>query len=210
MYDYPLYRAFRKYGIENFSFEVIEKCFLEELNSKEKKYIEQYDCIVPKGYNQTLGGQSSCPSILTKEEVKEIKNLLRTTSLSQEEISKKFKVSQNAISDINTGYTWIEENISYPIRKYCIPKKKYYCKDCGKEISKKAERCVKCQSLLSRKSVRPDRNELKSLIREKTFVDIGKMYNVSDNAVRKWCVSVNLPSKKSEIKKINDLDWEKI
>lgn len=34
-YDYPLSRAFRKYGIENFSFEVIEECSKEELDEKE-------------------------------------------------------------------------------------------------------------------------------------------------------------------------------
>ena len=30
----PLYRAFRKYGIENFSFNVIELCKIEELDIK--------------------------------------------------------------------------------------------------------------------------------------------------------------------------------
>jgi hypothetical protein len=36
------------------------------------------------------------------------------------------------------------------------------------------------------------------------------MYDVSDNAIRKWCDAYNLPRKKSEIKKISDEDWEKI
>ena len=36
------------------------------------------------------------------------------------------------------------------------------------------------------------------------------MYNVSDNAVRKWCVSYNLPKKSSDIKKITDEEWENI
>ena len=31
-YKYPIYRAFRKYGIENFSFELLEECLASELN----------------------------------------------------------------------------------------------------------------------------------------------------------------------------------
>lgn len=33
--DIPLYKAFKKYGIENFSFEVIEECEEKDLDSKE-------------------------------------------------------------------------------------------------------------------------------------------------------------------------------
>ena len=39
--DKPLYQAFKKYGIENFSFEVLEECTQDELNDKEKFYIEK-------------------------------------------------------------------------------------------------------------------------------------------------------------------------
>ena len=56
----------------------------------------------------------------------------------------------------------------------------------------------------------PTRDILKTLIRTKSFTEIGKIYGVSDNTIRKWCVKHSLPSKKSEIKKIDDSDWEKI
>jgi hypothetical protein len=48
---------------------------------------------------------------------------------------------------------------------------------------------------------------LKKLIRTKPFTQIGKQFNVSDNAIRKWCVSENLPTKKTEINKYSDEDW---
>lgn len=51
-YNYPLYRAFRKYGVDNFSFEVLEECSKEELCSKELYYIQKYNS-VSEGYNQT-------------------------------------------------------------------------------------------------------------------------------------------------------------
>ena len=57
---------------------------------------------------------------------------------------------------------------------------------------------------------RPDRDTLKNLIRTTSFLQIGKKYNVSDNAVRKWCIAYNLPSKVSIIKTISDEDWLQI
>ena len=49
-YNYPLSRAFRKYGVENFSFEVIEECDVKNLNEKEKFWISRYDSFF-SGYN---------------------------------------------------------------------------------------------------------------------------------------------------------------
>lgn len=48
------------------------------------------------------------------------------------------------------------------------------------------------------------------MIRTDSFVSIGKKYCVSDNAIRKWCKTYNLPSKKSEINNYSDEEWEKI
>ena len=54
------------------------------------------------------------------------------------------------------------------------------------------------------------REELKKLIRNTPFTQIGKQYGVSDNAIRKWCDKYNLPRKKSEIVEITDDEWLKI
>ena len=35
-FDYPLYRAIKKYGKENFIVELIEECYIDELDKKEK------------------------------------------------------------------------------------------------------------------------------------------------------------------------------
>ena len=54
----PLYRAFRKYGVENFSFEIIEELndYEKESNLKEQYWIQYYNCYGDNGYNATLGG----------------------------------------------------------------------------------------------------------------------------------------------------------
>ena len=85
-----------------------------------------------------------------------------------------------------------------------------YCLDCGQEISSNAQYCLSCRAKHSRIVERPSREELKNLIRTKTFIQLGKDFNVSDNAIRKWCRSENLPSKKSEINKYSDKEWANI
>lgn len=88
---------------------------------------------------------------------------------------------------------------------------KNYCIDCGVEILQSSTRCPACaakqKGLLNRKAIRPDREELKQLIRTQSFSALGRKYDVTDNAIRKWCVSYGLPRTKKEIAKYNDKEW---
>lgn len=54
----PLYLAFQKYGLENFTFEIIEECNQEQLNIKEQYWIDYYDSY-KNGYNLTCGGETN-------------------------------------------------------------------------------------------------------------------------------------------------------
>lgn len=46
--------------------------------------------------------------------------------------------------------------------------------------------CLKCSASMQRRSAVISKEELQKLINEKPMVQIGKMFGVSDNAVRKW------------------------
>lgn len=88
---------------------------------------------------------------------------------------------------------------------------KHYCTSCGMEIhSSKSGLCRECSHIKQRVVERPSREELKEAIRTKTFLELGRLYEVSDNAVRKWCKLENLPFKKTEIKAYSDEEWLKI
>lgn len=88
--------------------------------------------------------------------------------------------------------------------------KKKFCQRCGKPVTRNAVYCQDCIRLISRKADRPSREELKNLIRKKPFTHIAQEYGVTDNTIRKWCISYNLPSRKSDIKSYSEEEWAKI
>jgi DNA polymerase III alpha subunit len=75
-----------------------------------------------------------------------------------------------------------------------------FCK-CGEKISRTTNVCRKCYfesretykpRIKIRKVERPPKEELEKLVWEKPFTRIGIDYNVSDNAIRKWCLYYNI------------------
>jgi group I intron endonuclease len=50
--------AIRKYGVESFSFEVLEECLPDDLEQKERFWIEKLNTVCD-GYNLTFGGESN-------------------------------------------------------------------------------------------------------------------------------------------------------
>lgn len=88
-----------------------------------------------------------------------------------------------------------------------------HCIDCGAIIGRKSVRCPICnrkQEAIKSQRKGLTKQKLKDLIRTTPFVKIGEMFNVSDNAIRKWCKHFNLPSKTTEIQRISDEEWELI
>lgn len=211
-YNSPLYRAIRKYGLKNFSFEVIEECLKEELNDKEIYYIKKYNSNdLNFGYNLTAGGNNTSNNKLSSQDILLIYKLLFSTTKTEEQIAKDFNVSQRTISGINLGEYYVQTGFSYPIRKKSKSKAKInFCKKCNAEISNSATYCVNCAHILSRIVERPSREQLKDEIRKESFTFLSKKYKVSDTSIKKWCKSYGLPYKKSDIKQINNKDWSKI
>lgn len=93
-----------------------------------------------------------------------------------------------------------------PIKKY----EEHKCTRCGKILKTDSRLCQECVHILQRVVQRPDRDTLKQLVRNKPFTIIAEQYGVSDKAIAKWCIAENLPSKKREINKMTDEEWNQI
>ena len=203
-------KVIQKYGKENFSFQILEECQIEQLNQKEKYYIEFYNSVVPNGYNimEFHDGYQIGYSI-DKDTLSNIVSEIQNTEETFQAIAEKYSISTRTITRINQGYTYHNEDLVYPLRKQ-INLPDSYCIDCGCKIGKQSIRCKKCNDIYQRKVERPDREYLKQLIRNFSFTKIGEQYGVSDNAIRKWCDKYNLPRRKKDINKISNKDWENI
>ena len=84
------HNALRKYGIENFSIEVIDNAFTqEELNEKEIFWIKEYDSMNPNvGYNSTPGGDANP---MNSKEIKDAHDKKMRTEEVRNKISKSLK-----------------------------------------------------------------------------------------------------------------------
>lgn len=120
MYNTKFYKALRKYGYDNFSYQILiedDNLTPEELNYLEEYYImkvyNSYYC----GYNSTKGGDNTSVSRkLDEEQALHIKERLKTQKNTIREISKIYNVSESLVSMINSGIVW--NNIGtydYPI-----------------------------------------------------------------------------------------------
>ena len=176
--EVPIHKAMQKYGIDNFSFEVLEECSKEELNEKERYYIKKLHSHVDEyGYNISKGGQESVgakgqyhsQAKLTQLDVDNIYKMLQN-GWQVKNICKKYPfVSKSTISMINQGKVWKKENYKYPLSdqsKLKINKgsksgnailnedkvleiRKYYVEHSFKEVVKKYSNYAKYSTLKS-------------------------------------------------------------
>lgn len=114
--DYPLYAAFRKYGINNFEFSILEECSIEELPFKEEYYIDKYNSYIPYGYNVKTPN-THYTNLSIPQRYKDIIAMLRNTNKTFVEIGEIFNLSDEQISRINRGIAWKIQEEKYPIRK---------------------------------------------------------------------------------------------
>lgn len=82
--------AVKKYGIENFKFQVLIICFDEDRYKFEIEYIKKFNSIAPNGYNLTKGGEGGgfYGKKHTSETIEKIRNVLKDRYTNDPEIRK--------------------------------------------------------------------------------------------------------------------------
>ena len=87
------------------------------------------------------------------------------------------------------------------------------CAYCGEIFHPKTRTgkycCTECCNLAMRKIPRPSKRELKKLIIEFNLNQIGEIYGVSSNGVRRWLQYESLPWKLKDIKKLREKERRK-
>ena len=189
-------RAFRKYGLDNFIFEIIEECEPSQLNDREIYWANFYNSYVPNGYNEArCGGQGHSYKLDNIDIVYQIINDLRYTTLTGIELGRKYGVSDQTISDINCGRSWRLEEEQYPIRSM---KKVHYCQHCGCVIAH-GMYCDQCRDVTRRMVERPSKELLLQEIATSSFTAVARKYGVSDKAIVRWCEYYGLPTHKKDL-----------
>lgn len=116
-----LYAAFQKYGLENFTFSIIEEVAdKENIINRENYWIKYYNSI-EKGYNYiwaNILAETNPKAKLNWDQVHEIKKALKETKVTFYEIADYYHVHCTQIYRINRGESWKENNESYPIRTW--------------------------------------------------------------------------------------------
>lgn len=107
------------------------------------------------------------------------------------------------------------------------PNKKHtvICPICGETKGKYAKTCPSCKKIMRMRQTIDERirkvkqtntlltddhfrTQLKNDIRKCSFTNVGKIYGVTDNCVRKWCDKYNLPRHTAIIKLIPEDEWQ--
>lgn len=131
-YNLPFHCAIRKYGWENFDFEILEEIDdslgREYLNEREIYFIDLFQSTIDKnGYNFLLGGAGYNRPKLTFEEsvalskifnVNEVRDIQQMLLDGYEyfEIQKKYpNLTNSFLSNINNGWNFRRDDLTYPL-----------------------------------------------------------------------------------------------
>lgn len=173
-------KAIAEYGKDNFIFEVLCECNIDELDKNESYYIHYYNTITPNGYNIENSICGNSRFVKTDVDILSLIKDIKDSNLTLVEIANKYGVSKSTVTRINKGQTHYDEKETYPLRK----------------------------TRRNTKELKPTREEFKKLIRTYSFCEVGRIIGVSESTIRDWCKTFNLPFHKNEIKTFSDEEWE--
>lgn len=117
-----IHRAIKKYGEENFTFEILG--WFEDYNEKEREFIQYYHCLAPYGYNIQSGGEEpphyfgekNSFAKISEETAKKVQAQALDWNIPRKQIIKSNHITENIFRHINEGSSWHRDDLTYPLR----------------------------------------------------------------------------------------------
>ena len=159
-----LYKAFKKYGIENFTFEILEECSIQELGEKEKYYIAKYDTY-KNGYNMTTGGEDNVGSAhpnhkLTDEDIINIR--IRYNNL--ERRKEVYELYKDRIGESGFGKIWKGESWKHIMPEvYTAENKEFHLHNTGNKGSSNGRSRLTEEDVLTIRTRKKNGEQLKDV-----------------------------------------------
>jgi group I intron endonuclease len=201
-----LQKSYNKYGEDNFYFEIIEECTLEELNEKEIYWISYFKSSIRLyGYNMTEGGSGTVGMIASEETKQKISdntrgekngNAIISSEIAEKikirlieangkvrEVSKEFNLEDSIVQNIKSLITWsyIRTDLNEQLRNM-IQDRNF--------ISEDLARVIKYSLIENEGSVKKvsklfdvDRGTISNIKTLKTWVNIESHFN---EQLRQW------------------------
>jgi group I intron endonuclease len=117
----PLYRAMRKYGIDNFTITLLEEVPIEELDQAEQRWIQNLNTY-HNGYNATLGGEGKQKY---NQEIYQQFLTLYQQGYNAQQIAEQYKCAVDTVSKvlICAGFDTLQNartQMSHPVTQYTL------------------------------------------------------------------------------------------
>lgn len=125
-YYYPLSRGIRKYGEDYYECKVLEEVAQEDLDEREKYWIQYYNTYLDSTkYNLTPGGSPKQYKFtyFSDSTIQLAIDLIKNTTIPFQEISDTTGISVVMLSEINHGTRRKQDNETYPLRELTRNKK---------------------------------------------------------------------------------------
>lgn len=123
-------QVMREMGVEHFSIRLLESD-VKNSDDREKYWISQFNSFFPNGYNKTIGGErgyGGCGWTASKLNTEQLTSLIRDiqeTKISFDKLGEKYGVSCAVVTAINSGESYFDKKLSYPLREKIYSKKKF-------------------------------------------------------------------------------------
>lgn len=161
-------------------------------------------CGGTKGYTYTTVKDSNADILLIVTELEELYEVPISEITQKSSVNLGPQMQKYRVDDIPTTYEYKhiprKGEAGYIPRSSTLPDK--FCAKCGAQINKrnKSGLCRQCADFKRLKCPTINKEALTAHLLTKGFSAIAREYNVTDNAIRKWCKKFGLPSNVSELK----------